>query len=795
MFKKYQKVIIGFFAILMVVLSTFFISKNIINNQKSNTAILKIDDKASLANTNYRVNGLHVYDPTSVDKEDFIDGAEIPKGTNLSIFAYNMASEIHLKITHNGKVIADKDYPILKSDKDVEFFKFKVEGDITVETRVINSKAKKGIATVRINNDELATVFTGGQEVPTFADINFGLYDFVVKAKDNGVKAIVKVNDKTIGEQQILGGEEFTFKNVKVDGDVYFIYQPLNKKQVEALSGTFKSTGSGDKVHKGKVVAGKKANDNDPIITIDNRVNDDRVKLDIRYLDTHMNVFEVVSGNHYPMGMQVYSRVINASNYKLRLTAIKDGSVVDSVIIASKPDNDDASYFGLEAIELSADLTYVLEVEEKGGSNIVKPIDNPTSKPTPTPKPEVPKTYTLTIIDDAKAANTTNAVNAIHVYNPDNDDLEEYPNHTKLKKGDRVNIYPYNLASDIHLKIVHNGKVIVDKDFDQMEAFVDDDKLIFYRLTVEGDITITTSVGKKGSDVINYNYPVTIENSELAKVYDGDKLIGNELSARLHNLKVESFNEPIKAVIKVGKRIVATKTIAANSSHIFNNVAVKDRVSIILSKEAPVQKQYEVRAINPLADVTLKLVYLEDGLPKEIEAGKKYDENTLIFCQLINNSNEKIVLTASADGETLATTTLEPKTNEYGATYGGLDPIKLDRNIIYEVRKENVGINEYTVNITNLVNDSKVTLDIRMLDEHMQPIDVVSGQKYEEGQLIFSRVINASDKKLKLTAKKGDEIIASAIIKPKPADDDATYFGLREIELQFDLEYILEVVE
>ena len=201
--------------------------------KKEHMALITIDDKAGLADTNYRVNGLHVYDYTTKDKEDYVDGAEVPYGTHLSIFVYNLASAEHLKVTHNGKVIVDKDYPILKSDKDVEKIKFKVEGDVKVETWVVNSKAKNHIGTIRTNNDELATAYVGNKELQTFDDIHFGTYDITVKAKHNGVKAILKINDRRIGTADILGNQTYTFKNVKVDGDVYFIYRPLNKKEVE----------------------------------------------------------------------------------------------------------------------------------------------------------------------------------------------------------------------------------------------------------------------------------------------------------------------------------------------------------------------------------------------------------------------------------------------------------------------------------------------------------------------------------------------------------------------------------
>ena len=71
--------------------------------KENNLCLVTIENGASEANTQYAVNGLHVYDPTSEDLDDFISGVELPVGTNVSIFVYNLASEVHLTIIHNGE--------------------------------------------------------------------------------------------------------------------------------------------------------------------------------------------------------------------------------------------------------------------------------------------------------------------------------------------------------------------------------------------------------------------------------------------------------------------------------------------------------------------------------------------------------------------------------------------------------------------------------------------------------------------------------------------------------------------
>ena len=102
------------------------------------------------------------------------------------------------------------------------------------------------------------------------------------------------------------------------------------------------------------------------------------------------------------------------------------------------------------------------------------------------------KTVTVTVENGASSANTTEAVNGLHVYDRGDPDLEDITGTAKLKTGTEIELYVYPLASDVQLTVIHNGKTIVDKKIEKIEAFVDDDKVQFFKIKLEGDLTVTT---------------------------------------------------------------------------------------------------------------------------------------------------------------------------------------------------------------------------------------------------------------------------------------------------------------
>ena len=105
---------------------------------------------------------------------------------------------------------------------------------------------------------------------------------------------------------------------------------------------------------------------------------------------------------------------------------------------------------------------------------------------------EEQKTCLITIDNGAAEANTENAVNGLHVYDPNSEELDDFVSGTELPAGTEVSVYVYNLASPVQLQIVHNGETIVDKRFEKMQAWVDDDKVEFFDIVLEGDLTVTT---------------------------------------------------------------------------------------------------------------------------------------------------------------------------------------------------------------------------------------------------------------------------------------------------------------
>ncbi len=540
------------------------------NNNNGNiekTYTITVNNGAAKANTDYAVNGLHVYDQSDPNLTDYKTGDKITAGKKISLYVYNKASKVHLKVTNNGKVVADKNYNVIESDNDVDWIEFYAEGDVVVTTsvgthtpdpnptptpdptpqevkhkvtiqdnvkdsgakltvgyidddnkpvvinsgqsfkegtlvsgRVANTSNKKLKLTVKSGDKVLTTIKIGSK--PSNDDAAFGGYGPIALDKDqtwileedkdtpvptptpktytltnadethiysvevdgkevkNGGKVeegtrkitvtqadepgtiTLKVGDKVIGSHEFTGVyDSFDFTDVNVNADITVTFE---KKPEEVT-------------HK---------------VNIEDKVNDQNAKLTVGYVDENNKPVTITSGQSFKEGTLVSGRIANASNKKLKLTIKSGDTVLETLKVGPKPDNDDAAFNGYGPIALDKDQTWILEEDVEDTQ---------------------PKTKArVTINDGAKAANTASAVNGFHVYLPKDKDLREVESGEELPLGTEISIYPYNTASKIHLKIVHNGVTIKDQDYDVFEPYVTSED--FTDLKLEGDLVITTSV-------------------------------------------------------------------------------------------------------------------------------------------------------------------------------------------------------------------------------------------------------------------------------------------------------------
>ena len=134
---------------------------------------------------------------------------------------------------------------------------------------------------------------------------------------------------------------------------------------------------------------------------------------------------------------------------------------------------------------------------------------------------------------------------------------------------------------------------------------------------------------------------MTVSDSSLAKIYDGDKPLAKQLSADWHDLKVESLNEPITVAIKCGKRVIVRHKLDAHSAYTFKRVPVKNDMYIEIAKQP---KKYKLELVNPYNDVEVHFLDADlDDDPNELDANDVYEEETPIFTQITNKSNAELI--------------------------------------------------------------------------------------------------------------------------------------------------------
>ncbi len=761
-------------------------------NTEEGMCTITIDNGAASANTDQAVNGLHVYDPASADMEDFISGAEVPKGTKISVYVYNLASPVALKIVHNGEVIADKTYPIMQAfvdDDKVEFFDIVLEGDLTVTTKALSAEEKTESA-VSIKNENLASVTIGNEIVHDGSTVRNGTYDFTVQRKDADVTVTMKKGGVTVGTAELTEqNPSYTFSDVNVDGsDISFSFRKKGEKE------------TGYKV------------------TIQNRVKGADAVLTVGYVDDSSGTpkaVDIVSGRTYEAGLMIGVRAMNRSSSRLKITAYTaGGSVIKSVTVDPRKGSEDGAngfYF-----DLNSNTRIVLDYAG-GGSEA-------TPSPTPSAAPGT-KECTITINNYAASANTDEAVNALHVYTGDNDD---YKSGDKVPAGTKVTMFVYNYASPVRLVVEHNGKVIKNAVYQKIRPFEDDDKIEMIDVVLEGDLKVSAYVEgtqpsptpkptpsptpspTPGTDTKQYK--VTVDDNvkdqnvtftvgyvdmtgdtpkqvliESGKKYDEGLMIG----ARVMN----DSGYDVKLTVYEGNEVSHTAVIKAAEADGYYVESLKADTRFVLEKAEEETKQYTVTVEDKVNDenVTFTVGYVDmtGDTPKQvlIESGKKYDEGLMIGARVMNDSEADVKLTVYEGNKASHTAVI--KAGEADGYY--VESLKADTRFVLEPSEAQ----DEMCTITIEDGAASANTDEAVNAVHVytgNEDDYKSGAKVAKGTEVTVYVYNYASP-VRLIIEHNGEVIKDKVydmIVPFESDDDIEFI---DITLEGDLKVTTEVAE
>ena len=748
------------------------------DKKKDGMCTITIDNGAASANTDSAVNGLHVYDPDSKDLDDFVSGAEVPVGTKVSIYVYNLASPVNLVIEHNGKKIADKDYPVMQAwtdDDKVEFFDIVLEGDLKVTTKALEG-SNDGNSYVSIRNDGLGMVFVGNEQLHDGNSVKNGTYDITIRRGSADVTATVKLGSNVIGTYDLTSSTPgYVLRNVNLNG--------------RTLSVVFSRLGVPPAEY---------------TVTLDNRVSGSDAVFTVGYADDSSGTpraVNIVSGNVYEEGLLIGARALNNSTRRLRLSAYtSSGSLIDSVEIGARSGTEEGAngfYF-----ELHSSVVVVLEYLD-GGSPESSSTPEP-AKPSvdPTPDPAA-KQYTITINNGAASANTDETVNALHVYTGEQDD---YTSGAKVKEGTKVTIFVYNYASPVHLVVEHNGKVIKDKVYDMIRPFEDDDKIELIDVTVQGDLKVTTEVAK--TPVTPTEYTVTYEDKtddELAElslywaddeenfgvIHSGDKIpAGKNIMSLVSNYS----DSDVRLTAYADDREIASAVITTDDEMGgIESFELKQDVHFVLEKIEKEEKKYTVTLEDKTEDenVTTNLFWLdEDNNYGAVESGDEIVGGLNLMTQIINMSEDTVKVTAYAGTKKIAEGTVTPDD-----MFGGLDPIAMTQDIRIVVEKETAE-KQYTITIDNdaaSANTDDAVNGLHVYSPETEDLaDYVTGDRAAAGTPIEIYVYNCASP-VHLVVEHNGEVIKDVIYDVLiPYETDVEFI---EFELEGDLKVTTEAVD
>ena len=548
-------------------------------NQKETgkkTATITINDEAKKANTDYAVNGLHIYSEGHNDNNNYRSGAQVPIGTKITIYEYNTASEAHLTVVHNGKTIADKSYSILKSDSDVDFIEFIVEGDVTVTTAVGRKKSQSlpstptlvptpplppiviapptleqkykiivdnQVSEAIVNLSYLETVnqipksikIAPNQAIKTGTGIYVQLLnptDHALKVTayvDNQVVGTVLVDPKTNDEEYAAGGlMGNSYQGIPLTGEMRIDVEKISRK----TEYTVQLSGSGkDKI---KVQHGNK---------------------------TLINGEPILAGKH---SFIIQNKEHKAAEYQVTFK-------VNGLVVAQKNVTEKAP-LSVENINVDGDVEVIVE--------------------------EVENMATITIHDYAKLKNSNFAVNGLHVYSQGYNNDKNFNTGQKMPIGTNISVYEYNTASPVHITIEMNGQKIADNVQDYIRS---DNDVQFYEFALTGDVTITTrAVEEKTSPKLH------IENGHLGFVYNTDTYQEladqHSLQEGKQNLSIYSNQTPVDVTVTMGGNTLISQRLEANKNMELTNLSITSDV-VISFKEVPKPLHHQLTITGDAKDM------------------------------------------------------------------------------------------------------------------------------------------------------------------------------------------------
>ncbi len=817
------------------------------------TCRITIHDGASAADTKYVVNGLHVYDPTTVDKEDFVSGDEVPVGTNICVFAYNLASPVRLTIVHNGEVIAERTYSVMRQfvdDHKVEFFKFKLEGDLVVTTEALPKDAASG-STMHINNEALGSVLVGKEDVHDGDVLRNGTYNVTLSRADRDVRAALTVGGETVGTAELTDeSPSAVFRRVSFDDeDIYVEFTVLNAHE-ETPAPPAKSRVRIENGRLGTVYRGStELTDGASII---HGYHDLRVQSFNRDIEITLKVNGTVVGTAKLKGGMKEHR-------------FSDVHVTGDVSIAFRditPTPAEESFL----------ITLEDKVKNKDVSMDVGYID--TSSGTPEPVQIVSgKKYSQGLMVGARVLNGTDRELKLTAYGADGTVLDSVTVEPKKGKIEGANGFYLILNQATRFVVDYAGSVEPPQPPAPKKYTVTvEDQIQDPKVTRTVGWIDTSSTPPKNVDIVSGNaYPEGLaigtrvvndgDRAVVMTVYEGGKQTAQKTVApgAADGYYIESLSADSRIVFEPGQeepklcRITVDNGASSadipnqvvNGLHVYDptssdkedfesgakvpkdtsicvfayNLASPIRMTIVHNGVTIAERTYS--AVQQFVDdykvekfrfkLEGDLVVTTEALPQDTELGRSEvsingaelgtvsdGRNPIQHGDKLRNGTYNLILSRkdqdvdarlTVGGREIGTVELtaeQPSFTFKRVTFSD-ERIQIDF-----ISKKPAPQDQFTVTVEDRINNPQVITTVGWIDfsgEKPEPVLIISGNQYPKGLKIGGRAINDSDRDVVLTVYEGGQEVYRTTIKPRGAG------GYYIEELSADSSFIFEYAE
>lgn len=454
----------------------------------------------------------------------------------------------------------------------------------------------------------------------------------------------------------------------------------------------------------------------------------DGVTVKVKYVTTTNGVTkekDVDFTKKYDKNTIIKVEVENNSTKRVKISALLGTTSAGSVFVNAKSN------------DVLDDITLT--------NNLIVKLDDATTN----------TTSSLSLTQD-NSADTSTEFNTVHLYKTSDTSKTDLVNGANLVLDEELNVFVWNVASAVHLKVVNGSTTVVDKDYEKLtdeqanpitgEGHGANE---LYTFNVKGDVIVTMTVLTEPVSrevyIPNYNYVTfSFYYNVNGQIVDCDETANVPNGTTIYASATSVSDEEVIAYMATGKEFIEKIRISEGDvtpqTVNFSPITVYSDVKFDYED----YDTYTLEFSSEVDDAELEIYNVSGEESKLITtSGESYDILTEFEFKLTNDSGDKVIVNVYVGSDLYGSLVIEDEEYTFPEIVVMYDDIKV----------EIVEYEEFEVTIANITN-TDITASFATVDltkDTLIPTPITSGDVYPLNTPIVGMVTNGTIKEITLT--------------------------------------------